>query len=329
MLSSERNFERLQKVLTDLDIPMRQVLIRVLVAEVTIEKGFQLGVQMEGVDHQPIPGNGAVPGPASNSSRIFSEFNLFDQTMGMNGFILNSYDFRAAIRALATDTRFDVLSRPYVLTTDNQKAVVNVSQNVPIISGTRVDQQNNTINTFTREDVGIILTVTPQINAEGRVLLDVDQELSALTDQTIPVAKDVTSPIIKKRTTTTRVSVDHGQTVVVGGLVHDTMVETVRKVPFLGDIPFLGALFRYTNRTKAQTELLIFLTPQVVKEPSDLANLGVQLRNEMSRLDAAVEQGTLQRHLDQLMSTKAGEAIAPPPNPLKTLIPSAQEVTGK
>lgn len=313
VLSSERNFERLQKVLTDLDIPMRQVLIRVLVAEVTIEKGLQLGVQMEGVNNQPVPADGSVPGPASDATRFFSDFNLFDQTLGMNGFILNSTHFRAAIRALATDSRFDVLSRPYVLTTDNQKATVNVSQEVPIITGTRVDQQGNAISTFERQDVGIILTVTPQINHEGRVLLDVTQELSALTDQTVPVAKDVLAPITKKRTTTTRVSVDHGQTVVVGGLVHDSMVEAERGVPVLKDIPFLGALFRYTSRTKAQTELLIFLTPQVVKDPADLANLGVQLRNEMSRLDAAVEQGTLQTHLDQLMNSRVGEAIAPPP----------------
>jgi general secretion pathway protein D len=137
------------------------------------------------------------------------------------------------------------------------------------------------------------------------VVLDVSQELSALSTQAIPVAPDVTSPIINKRTMTTRVLVEHGQTAVIGGLVKDQVTETIQKVPLLGDIPFLGALFRRTQSTKSQTELLVFLTPQVVRNPGELADLSRQLRGEMQRLDAAVEKGLLQQHLDQLGRTKA------------------------
>ncbi|HEX3135310.1 MAG TPA: type II secretion system protein GspD, partial [Planctomycetota bacterium] len=213
------------------------------------------------------------------------------------------------------NTNFDVLSRPYILTTDNREATVNVSQEVPLITGTRIDQNNNTINTFERRDVGIILTVTPQINSEGLVVLDVTQELSALSDQAIPVAKDVTSPIINKRTMTTRVLVEHGQTAVIGGLVKDQVAETIRKVPLLGDIPFLGALFRRTQSTKTQTELLMFLTPQVVRNPQELADLSLQLRGEMQRLDAAVEKGLLQQHLNQLEKTQAKPTVTLPAAP--------------
>lgn len=305
VLSPERNFDRLRRLLEQLDQPVKQVLVRILVAEVTLEKGVDLGVELTGGTRNA---NGTLAG--QTASNAFTDFNLFDSALGVNGFLIENTDFRAAIRALATDTNFDVLSRPYVLTTDNQEATVNVSQEVPVPTGSRTDQNNNITTTFERRDVGIILTVTPQINSEGLVVLDVTQELSALSDQAIPIADDVNSPIINKRTMTTRVLVEHGQTAVIGGLVKDQVAQTVRKVPLLGDIPFLGNLFKRTESTKSQTELLIFLTPQVVKNPGELADLSKQLRGEMQRLDVAVEKGLLQNHLDQLERTRAAETPA-------------------
>jgi general secretion pathway protein D len=304
VLSPERNFDRLRRLLEQLDQPVKQVLVRILVAEVTLEKGVDLGVELTGGTRNA---NGTLAGQAA--SNAFTDFNLFDSALGVNGFLIENTDFRAAIRALATNTNFDVLSRPYVLTTDNQEATVNVSQEVPVITGSRTDQNNNITSTFERRDVGIILTVTPQINSEGLVVLDVNQELSALSDQALPVATDVESPIINKRTMTTRVLVEHGQTAVIGGLVKDQISQTVRKVPLLGDIPFLGNLFKRTESTKSQTELLVFLTPQVVKSPQELADLSQQLRGEMQRLDAAVEKGLLQNHLDHLEKTRAKSTV--------------------
>lgn len=303
VLTAERNHERLRKILEDLDQPVRQVLVRVLIAEVTIEKGLDVGIELQGINTSD----------STSASRVFSNFDIFDSTLGMNGYLLETTDFRAAIKAMASDTRFDVLSRPYILTTDNQEATVNVSQNVPVINGSRTDSDNNVTTTFDREDVGIILTVTPQINSDGRVVLDVDQEMSALSDATMPIAADVDAPIINKRTMTTRVVVEHGQTAVVGGLVKDSLSETVRKIPLLGDIPVLGWLFKRTERTKSQTELLVFLTPQVVGTPAELADLSRQLRSEMQHLDAAVEAGLLQRHLDQLAGLPVGTPVEPVP----------------
>jgi general secretion pathway protein D len=312
VLSPERNFERIRRLLEQLDQPVKQVLVRVLVAEVTLEKGIDLGIQLQG-GTPAVAATATTPGVPATASNIFSNFNLFDSTLGVNGFLIETTDFRAAIRALATDSNFDVLSRPYILTTDNREATVNVSQEVPIITGTRIDQNNNVSSTFERRDVGIILTVTPQINSEGLVVLDVSQELSALSDQAVPVAADVTTPIINKRTMTTRVLVEHGQTAVVGGLVKDQVSTVVRKVPFLGDIPLLGWFFKRNTSTKVQTELLVFLTPQVVRNPGELSDLSRQLRGEMQRLDAAVEKGLLLRHLDQLQHTRAGDGVTPEP----------------
>ncbi|MBA3937061.1 MAG: hypothetical protein H0X38_06340, partial [Planctomycetes bacterium] len=324
VLSPERNFARLRKLLEDIDQPTRQVLVRVLVAEVTLSDGLDLGVELDGINVSTNSPGGATVGGTPNplgttNTRVFSNFNLFDSTLGMNGYLLQSGNFRAAVRALATKTSFDVLARPYILTTDNRQAIVNVSQEVPVINGSRTDQFGNVTSTFDRRDVGIILTVTPQINNEGRVVLDVDQELSALSDASILVAPGVNAPIINKRTMTTRIIVDHGQTAVVGGLVEDTMTSTESKVPLLGDIPLLGHLFRSTSKTKAKTELLVFLTPQVVESPDVLADLGRQLRSEMQLLDKAVEKGLLQHHLDQLAGLKVGEPLPARGAPSTTL----------
>ena len=303
LLTPERNFTRLGQLLDSLDQPRRQVLVRVLVAEVTVTDDLDIGVEMELIDRNR-PGN-----------RVSSDFNIFDSTLGLGGFLLNGSDFRATLRALASQTSFDVLSRPYVLTTDNQTAVVNVSQEVPIISGTRTDQDNNVTTTFDRRDVGIILTITPQINSEGLVVLDIGQELSALAEQGIPIAAGVNAPIINKRTMTTRVGVASGQTVVIGGLVQDVFSEVRRKVPLLGDIPVLGWFFRRTERTNGQTELMIFLTPQVINGPEELRSMSDQLRAEATRLNAAVAQGLLQHHLDRLAQVPLGQAVTPAGSP--------------
>jgi general secretion pathway protein D len=299
VLSPERNFDRLRRVLEDLDQPMRQVLVRALVAEMTIEDGTDIGVELSGIN----------PSSSTTSTRTYTDFTLSDNTVGANGFLMQSGNFQATVHALASVTRFNVVSRPYILTADNKEATVNVVQEVPVATGSRTDTNNNVTTTFDREEVGIILTVTPQINSDGRVVLTVTQELSALTDQTMQIAKDVTSPIIKKRTMTTTVTMDRGQTAVIGGLVSDSLTETVRKVPWLGDIPGLGWLFSRTERTKAKTEMLVFLTPQVVMGRDDLDAASTQVRGDMKQLKVAVENEQLQAHLDELVATRVGEPL--------------------
>ena len=302
VLSTERNFAHMQKLLEQLDQPVKQVLVRVLVAEVTVEDGLDLGVQLESLSKTIRSGNTSVSG----------EYSFWDKNAGLSNFLLSNGDFRLAVRALASNTSFDVLSRPYVLTADNRQATVNVSQEVPVINGSRTDSNNNVTSTFDRRDVGVILKITPQINSEGSVVLDVNQELSALSDQGIAVAKDIQAPIIRKRTMTTRVMVRNGQTVVIGGLVSDTMTERIQKVPLLGDIPILGMLFRRQQKSTGKTELMVFLTPQVVADPTSLEEVGQQLRTETERLNDAVRKDELSKHLRLMAGLAVGQRLPPP-----------------
>lgn len=292
VLTPEKNFPRIQEILDELDRPVPQVLIRVLVSEVTYDDSLDLGVEFE-----------AINVGSTTNDNILTDFDLFDSTLGLNYLMFDDDNFRLAVRALNATGRFDVLSRPYLLTADNQEAEINVGQRVPILTNSRVTDEGDTISTIDYEDVGIILTVTPQINSEGLVVMDVSQVISAIADQAIPVAPDQDAVVFNQRELTTQVAVGHGQTVVIGGLVQDELSETVRKVPLLGDIPLLGAVFRRTERSKVKTELLLFLTPEVIQTPDQLTPATEKIKAESETLENAIEPGRMQEHLDKLRAT--------------------------
>jgi general secretion pathway protein D len=146
-----------------------------------------------------------------------------------------------------------------------------VGEEVPFITDTRTTETGQTINTIQYEDIGIILQVTPSINPEGLVIMDVMPEISTTTADTVPISETVDAAVFAKRSAETQVEVRSGQTIVIGGLVEDVLKESEQKVPGLGDLPILGNLFKRTITDKAKKELLIFLTPHVAMSDDDLA----------------------------------------------------------
>ena len=160
-----------------------------------------------------------------------------------------------------------MLSRPYILTSDNQEATITVGNEVPFITNTRITDTGQTINTIQYQDIGIILDVTPHINPEGLVILDVAPEISEQTGQGVTISQGVAAPVFSKRSAQSRVGIVDGQTIVIGGLMQDQKTQTITKVPFLGDLPGIGPAFTRYQNTKTKTELLIFLTPHVALQP--------------------------------------------------------------
>ena len=216
-------------------------------------------------------------------------------------FLVLDDDYTAAVHALETTGALNVLSRPYILTGDNQDASILVGEEFPFITNTRVTDEGTTINTIQYRDIGIILNVTPHINEDGLVVLNISQELSTVTDSTVQISENLNATRVAKRTAMTRIAVNDGRTVVIGGLMQDQLVSTVSKVPFFGDIPVLGELFKRTQETKAKTELVLFLTPEVVMDPADLAGVTRNvIDNEMENVKTTIEPGALQRHLDRM-----------------------------
>jgi general secretion pathway protein D len=177
------------------------------------------------------------------------------------------------LHALASKGKVEILSRPSIMARNNQEAVIVVGQEVPFITNSRITDDGQTINTVTYDNVGIILRVTPFITSEGTVEMIVAPEISSLTDQTVPISNTVGAPVIAKRSAETVVVTPDAKTVVIGGLMETQRVESVQKVPLLGDIPLLGAAFRRTIKNDVKRELMIFLTPFIVNKPSGLEHL--------------------------------------------------------
>lgn len=293
VVADDETNERIKAVLENLDRPTPQVLIKVLFLEVTHGDKLDLGVeaQLKDVD-------------GKNVSDLSSAFNLSDATEGGFYKIIEG-DFQATLHALATNNKLEVLSRPSVLTRNNQEATITVGQEVPFITNSRITSDGQTINTIQYSDVGIILRVQPRIMPDRLVEMDVAPEISNLTAETVPITNGVTAPVIAKRSAQTSIVVKDGKTVVIGGMIENNVTENVRKIPVIGDIPYLGALFRRTIKEKSKTELLIFLTPFVVENSKELGNLS---RAEEKNNNTLAHQVFTEEQLNKFL----GSMDAPP-----------------
>jgi general secretion pathway protein D len=301
-----QNYERVEAVLKELDRAVAQVLIKVLVAEVTHDNNSDIGSEFS-VLNLRANGNGSSGG---------TSFGLSKLTGGLVGQILEN-NFSATIRALETVGKLDVLSRPYILASDNQLASITVGQEVPFINNSRITDTGQTINTLDYKDVGILLDVIPHINSEGLVILDIAPEISALTGQSVPISDTAAQPIIAKRSAQTRVGVKDGQTIVIGGLMEDRKTETINKVPFLGDIPFIGEVFKRHQNQKTKTELLIFLTPHVASEPDYLKDMSKQEIEGSKLVPNAVDPNAFQEHKEGLQRGEHIDSAATQKTPKK------------
>jgi type II secretory pathway component GspD/PulD (secretin) len=252
--ASPRYFSEVKQLVEQLDLPQPQVLIQVLLAEVTLDSTTELGVEWN------INGTGK---DALGTGTDFAQQALL-QTAGGYWATATGNNYRFMIRALQNDGRLEVLSRPQILTADNQEATINIGQKVPFVTDSRVTAQGDTINQFTYQDVGVILRVTPRISPDGYVKMDLAPSISDLSSSKVDISKGVSVPIINQRTATTAVTVKSGESVLLGGLIGTADDVRTRKVPVLGDIPGLGALFRSRTKSKDRKELLIVLTPQVL-----------------------------------------------------------------
>jgi len=188
---------------------------------------------------------------------------------GISGEILN---LGVLVRALEADNNANILSTPTLLTLDNEEARIVIGQNVPFITGqyalTGAATTPTPFQTVERRDVGLTLRVKPQISEGGTVKLQLYQEVSSIQDTSNPAGV-----ITNKRSVESMVLVDDGQIVVIGGLIQDTVKDSVEKVPVLGDLPLLGALFTYNTRSRTKTNLMVFLRPTVLRNSKQAESL--------------------------------------------------------
>lgn len=272
-------FDSLRRIITQLDIRRAQVLIEAIMAEVSTGLSKELGVQFAYVPTERSSGTTPAVGELfTNSSANIAGLIAGGTDAALSavtsGFFVGAAKlsgkdrFAALLRALEGDSATNILSTPQLLTLDNEEAEIIVAQNVPFITGqytntgSGTDTAVNPFQTIEREDVGITLRITPQINEGDSVILNVEQEASSLSPS--PIASDL---ITNKRSIKTTVLAQNEQTIVLGGLIEDTYTDDVQKVPLLGDIPLLGHLFRSTNTTKNKQNLMVFIHPVIIRDP--------------------------------------------------------------
>lgn len=328
VIGDEDTIKYVNQVLTDLDRPQAQVLIKVVFLEVThtdaSDIGFEGGVQKNinnGVTGTAQNGFGlsSLSALSTNVNAFGTPFTQFAPATAGAGTGAGIYqilggDFQATLRAVASAGKSQVLSRPSVLARNNQPATIVVGQSVPLITSVRYDTLGNAINSVTYQDVGIILRVTPFIGSGGLVQMIVSPEISSVsTTQSQPISANVSAPYIDTQSADTVVVTPNGQTVIIGGLIQDDKSFTETKVPFLGDIPGLGNLFKHKIKSHNKQELLIFLTPYIVEAPDELAAVSDQERHSVLSPKSPAEKD-LDRFLDKQPvrpPTKGGT----PPNP--------------
>jgi len=273
ILATAAEYRMIEATLKRLDITPLQVLIEVTIAEVTLNDDLRYGLQwffQEGNNNLSFStlATGAVSSAFPGFSYVFTPSNA-----------------RLVLNALTQITDVRVISSPQLMVLDNQTARLQVGDQVPIATQSAVsvsDPSAPIVNSIEFKDTGVILTVTPRVNASGLVTMEVLQEVSDVISTT---TSDLNSPTIQQRSIESTVAVQSGDTVALGGLIQDREQESVSGVPLLSEIPLLGNLFKSTNKTKRRTELLVLITPRVVRDQSEARDVTEELRKRMSGIE--------------------------------------------
>ena len=279
-------FPSLRAVIQQLDIPRAQVLIEAIVAEILLDTSNELGVQWlidASPTGDPIAATQFSTGGGSISSIVSGGVLPDGLTLGIGRLDDPKLNFISIIRALAGDSETNLLSTPSIVTLDNQEAEIIVGQNVPFVTGettSTVGAVANPFRTIERQDIGISLKVKPQINEGNTITLTIEQEVSNVSGS----ATSAVDIITNKRSIKTTVQLADGELLVLGGLIDDKVVDTVQKVPGLGDIPILGALFRSTRLTKMKQNLVVFIRATIIKDPDKARALSRRKYNFMRNL---------------------------------------------
>ncbi|MDJ0879867.1 MAG: type II secretion system secretin GspD [Halieaceae bacterium] len=318
--------QSIEAVIQRLDIRRAQVLVEAIIAELELIDGQDLGVQWlfrdstgafgsniisgnnraQGIADGilPPPTDGQQPDSGSDDPEFSREglLSALASTPGLSlgwGELDEDLDIAIILSALSTQTNANILSTPSLLTLDNQEAFITVGQEVPFVTGSFTNtgaqnQPNNPFQTIERQNVGITLTVTPHVNEGDLVQLDISQEVSSLTGAGVSASLLASDIITNERRIESKVLAGDGRTVVLGGLIEEDMQDIQQKVPFLGDIPWLGRLFRQDAETLTTSNLLVFIKPTIIRDDAALDGATAQKykyirAQQQMRIDAGME----------------------------------------
>jgi general secretion pathway protein D len=309
--STKSAYAKLQSVMRDLDTRRKQVFVEAVILEVQVDRLRQIGTDPVQVlaagrsgDVQGIGSLNRPPEDIASIAQIIAGAAAGGATGGAVS-VLNTVNVRAFLQLLLSLTDTNVLSTPQVLAADNQKAKIVVGENRPFPTGQAQGITGGTLVTIERKDVGVTLELTPQVMENDLIRLEIKQEITAIAENVAQTIGSGTSsvpvgPTTTKRSMETTTIAKDQQTIVIGGLVRDNIILNERKVPLLGDIPFLGWLFKFQSRAVQKLNLLVFLTPTLVRDDIDVLELNAR---------KSAELGTLQRETQIEEPTKLKQDV--------------------
>lgn len=272
ILATPDDYALIEETIKKIDFVPRQVVIEGLVAQVTLTDNLSMGVawslktDVNITNIKPFNNNIDLSGIVTQNP---SSLKVDPTSLSSTGFTFVGTDpsgiVRAYITALAKDSRAKVLAAPHILVSDNREARIQVGQQIPLVtSETNVTGTTSIQRTIQYRDIGIILKVKPQVNESGLISLELSQEISSLGDA-ISIGEGTTQPTLNKTETTTNLVARDGQTIIIGGLIREDLTKSREGIPFLSKIPLLGWLFGTTSRVNSRVELILLLTPHVIK----------------------------------------------------------------
>lgn len=260
LLAYPTEYKKIKTILDRLDNLPKQVLVEVTIGDITIGDSFQFGVEWEG--ETDVDGYSTVLGTLESLG--------LGSSQGLNVSVLKgTEDFQAALNAFSKENRVNILSTPRLVVLDNQSASINVGNEVPLLTESTSFEEDGgatTSSSIEYRSTGIILNITPTIHSGGMLTLDISQEISEAQTNDL---SDIDSPVFLNRNIDTSVILQSGDTVLLGGLIKNNKSTTVNKVPFLGDLPVMGHLFKNTSESLDKTELFIQITPHILSSPDE------------------------------------------------------------
>lgn len=300
-------------VIAKLDVRRPQVLVEALIVEVNEDLGHDFGVEWRTSSSGDVrAGFSSFPDIIDPGTSPAADISLGS---GLSLGYFRGGELRALINALATETNANILSTPTIMALDNEEAEILVGENVPFITGSEAREGDDPFQTIERQDVGISLKVKPRINRDNSVTLDIEQSVESVT------SNSEQGFITNKREIKTRVLIGNNETLVLGGLMEDKLEETESKVPFLGDIPGVGRLFKSTSTDTVKKNLMVFIHPTILSEADSGYDLTSKRYHEMQKhqrnFHSKIETYFVPRDIPELPNLK------PNPTKAKKIAPEA------
>jgi general secretion pathway protein D len=295
--ASPADYRRIMRVIGTLDVMPNQVLLQATIAEVTLNDDLKFGVRWQLLSSDNKSSYTFTDAASGSLASVFPGFS----------YAVTATNIAGTLNALNQITDVNIVSSPSLTVMDNKTALLQIGDQVPITTSSAVNVLGGAgagfpiVNSISYRDTGVILAMTPRINQSGRVLLDIEQEVSSVAPTT---SSGIDSPSFRQRRVRTSVAVANNETLVLGGLIQDSKTESRTQVPILGDLPLIGNAFKQKGNTIGKTELVIMITPHVMRSVSEARQVSDEFRRELSIvLPPAVRQlrnlgGTVRRTLE-------------------------------